>query len=255
MPAIGPTARWHNAWIGRLPMNCSRPVAVAALALTIAGLLSAGMLVADEVTPPEEAALTNAAAPAAGAAPGELIPLNLGARWVYQRTWQQRDGQPIERSEIVNEVRGVYLFDNAQWYHLGDFGWYFWVQPTSRGIVDALVYEDEESGALVKQSQRLYFKYPVEAATAYELKPLDKELEEPLKVLVTGVDTEVVVPAGKFKCLVYEFRSKGADEMLFLRYSIAPGVGIVKYEFFDEESGEREVAELKSYALSLPKTG
>lgn len=186
-------------------------------------------------------------APSPAVATVPLYPLALGNSWTYTTTIRDEDGTIGDTIEERNYVKGVVDFEDGRFYHVVEFDVAVWTRNTAEGMEEVGCVIDEETDELVIESRYPnYYKYPVAKGTTYELfSEVEEETAE--QITVTEVDVEVATPAGKFRCLCYEL-TEVESKSLVQRTWMSPGVGIVKFEVYDE--GKPHVTSiLKSFAL------
>lgn len=152
-----------------------------------------------------------------------LFPMALGSRWVYQVTDKQPGNEP-ETSESVATVRAVYLLGENVWYQLEEDDYSLWLQNAELGQYEAQIEFDEEAIAPRLKRKFLVLKANPKVGQKWTYRA-DLEFEEHSKVECLGVDHPVKVPAGEFRCVVYEIQDGDFTTTLYF----APGWGLVKF--------------------------
>ncbi|MCH7728299.1 MAG: hypothetical protein IH991_17740 [Planctomycetes bacterium] len=114
------------------------------------------------------------------------------------------------------------------WYCLDEFGIGVWARNSPDGHVKAYISFDDVASLLSVESTALLFKSSAKVGESWKLKPDDPDgIEQPnnQRIVVAKVDHPTKVPAGEFSCVVFEFDAAST------RFYVAPGIGIVKYEY------------------------
>lgn len=185
--------------------------------------------------------------------PGELMPLTVGNYWAYERS-RYYDGQVSEgltdsvKAEIVAETTVTYAeqaykvaLSNGFYaipYVPSDVNWLSWNGGNGLYLLGGVSSTD----TLVYKA--LHFKYPVQQGDSWQVSWLYYVLESGKFVIE---DTETITciainekfetPAGTFRCYVYHFQRRTADDVAaksdFYEY-YAPGVGLVGQEIKKE---------------------
>jgi len=161
----------------------------------------------------------------------DLIPLDLGNRWVYLKTTKDDNGTVIGHSEAQSRVVGVHHFSDEEWYCLDEFGFGVWTKNATEGHLEADVTFDKGTSLLAVDKTDLFFKYPAKVGDSWKLntgEPDGLESRDEQTIKVAKVDHPTIVPAGEFSCVVYELVEFGAAST---RFYVAPGTGIVKFEY------------------------
>lgn len=157
----------------------------------------------------------------------DLIPLDLGNRWVYLKTTKDEKGTVIDHSEAQSRVVGVHRFGGETWYCVDEFGLGIWTRNSADGQLKADVSFDASKLFSVNRTE-LYFKYPANVGDSWKLntgEPDGLEPQDEQTIKVVKVDHPTKVRAGEFSCVVYEHVEYGT------RFYMASGTGIVKYEY------------------------
>ncbi len=177
----------------------------------------------------------------------ELIPYSVGTIWTYQVEQRNEQGEVENTMTDTSRVAGEEFIEGQRWFMVEEFGYEFWVRIGDEGGLEAelLPDPDPESKGFVLQRKQLFFKYPAKKGETYPVG--DPDFKQQAKVVET--DLKVDVPAGSFQCMVYEIST---PEALVSRISLAPGIGIVKFEF-PSGYGESELPETRE--LITIKTG
>lgn len=165
----------------------------------------------------------------------QLIPLSVGNRWDYRTTFFTPEGKDYRVVRDKNYVQGFYDFPQGRLYCVNSFGYALWMRNTARGVEDTGVIAG--AGSLEAPIKvKVYFQYPTQAGNSYKSQ-FDEDGEPIERVDVVSTNAKVVVPAGTFECIHYRFIELETG-MATLNAYAAPGVGVVKYEDLDLETGK-----------------
>jgi hypothetical protein len=135
----------------------------------------------------------------------EIIPLELGNIWKYQYQTFDTSGAVLQNIVSQNTITGDTTIENNIWYYFSE---------------DALFFSNYEDGFHTynqyDSQNELVYKYPCNIGDKYS------------QWEITSIDTQITVPAGSFKCILYHFRlntnySYGNREVF-----IKPGLGRIK---------------------------
>ena len=176
-----------------------------------------------------------------------LFPFAIGTEWTYESTTREKNGRVLERKVDTSKVIGVHLFGDERWYSIDEFDTAIWSRNTSKGEEEAEITIDEETGLLKKETSFLFFKYPANKGDQWKTQDMSDEIpEQSMRLKDVGVKLEV--PAGTFECYLYELIEDGE---VVIKFHVAPGVGIVKFEMLPtyNNKGESVVHELKKYVV------
>ncbi len=217
-------------------------------------LSSVATVFAEEAEPAVAMSPAPAGVESAGVARMDLSqaiqPRNAAATWVYSSVYyldgtQHSNGATLEEVIEVKEVEGVTCYlvkltmdwrsimDRLSGVQLStedyDYCWEYFDENGSYNYSP----EPEAPHQLHDLSGfELTLPYPVETGHSYIAEEVD----------YTVVDTEaaVKVPAGEFKCTVYQMLFEDTDspeDSTRERYYMAPGVGLVRWEMDNKQSG------------------
>lgn len=138
----------------------------------------------------------------------EIIPLAVGHKWEYHSdiydtagniTWNFNSSDIIIGDSMIENTKWFYFDKNALYFSLLTDGYHYYNKYETDSLKNVLVY-----------------KYPCNLGDTYS----DYE--------VAKVDTQITVPAGTFKCIMYSLRKQTSSDFAYADYFIKPGVGIVK---------------------------
>ena len=178
--------------------------------------------------------------------PKSLFPLEIGTEWTYASYIEKE----VKDEKLKSKVVGKHLFGDQLWYCIDEFDYAIWVRNTSEGEEEAEVSIDEETQLLKVDRSFLFFKYPAMPGETWRTYEMEDGTWQ--RMQLKEVDVKLEVPAGKFECLLYELVEGGK---VIIRFHIAPGIGIVKFETTPaySESGKSEHEELTSYRIGNKK--
>ena len=173
---------------------------------------------------------------------GDLMPLAVGNYWEYESIILSRHRDTL-RQEVTAEVHvpigdTIYTAYAMNFVPLPpDFPSYYWLRRNGEeglylmgGIADTdtlFMYEVE-------------YKLPIRVGEVFEAPQIafsfsrhEFYISDALRITLVDDDREVVTPAGKFECYVYNFDLSAGDDVVerldyYMFYS--PGVGLVKLE-------------------------
>ncbi|NLO19982.1 MAG: hypothetical protein GX121_08945 [Ignavibacteria bacterium] len=161
----------------------------------------------------------------------ELLPTKVGNEWKYVAT---TGGIGTIRLGKVSELMKI---EEKDWFS-------FVIAPKTQKVirnaadgVHVLLYNDSTK----KEEDFLFYKYPVEEISEYEVNGN--------QVRLVATDKEVSVPAGTFSC--YYFNVMYSDSTRYEEY-FAPGIGLIKYVLYSDSAGFRKsitISELESYTI------
>lgn len=192
-----------------------------------------------------------------------LIPLALGNEWHYTITAQPGSGKSDTKRTAKSRINGLFVIDGKRWYYnvdelSGDVGDYAFFLRYEDGFIlesnltSGLIPGEPGAGDEVlttirlEQSVRRFAKYPAKVGDVFEPIPDPPPNQGGVTVRVTSVDEEVVVPAGTFRCVVYEVSDGESSKPEYTWYN-APGTGIVKGIQPGAEDGTKDVRELEKF--------
>jgi len=160
--------------------------------------------------------------------PSVIMPLQSGNQWIYKTISYTIDSTDTVFGKDTLAVSPDKFLNRNIWFKANE----------------AVDYANEASGLWekIRGDEHLYLKYPAVKGDEYYIIPAATT------VRILSTDTEITVPAGKFKTYAYEFYSRYP----YQNYLWAtPDVGIVMTEFIDRYIGHHiEKEELSSYHLN-----
>ena len=166
----------------------------------------------------------------------EVIPLKVGNEWTYEFK-VFRDGEIDSVSTITNRVTDSISIEGNTWFVMNEFDADFFLRNNEHGQLE---YTPNSLSIDGKNSQQLFFPYPVSIDTSFEVNYSTSTMFSNHSLV------EVGSPAGRFKC--YEYLLKDIeDEQHYVHYFVHPGIGIVKYE--NKTADYFETAELTAWNL------
>jgi len=171
-----------------------------------------------------------------------ISPLDIGNKWVYQRSNYEADGSVLIRDTITVFILGDTLIDNEQWFAWGvsEPAGEFFTNKT-----DGLWYRQKNVS-----TPGLAAKYPAEDGDTFTERHGDT-------VLVVSTNRIVTVPGGTFSC--YEYMqppslSGGLTVRFRYLHEYCPGVGLIRMEQFITPGSDPEYLryslELLSYSIA-----
>ena len=185
---------------------------------------------------------------------GDILPLNDGNQWIYELNVYDSTGKNIVLTSLDTMYIGAK--DSSGDYIIKSF---FATSPDIylRSNNDGISYSTlglapvlDSNGVQIPDSMEfkeiicLLFKYPKISSGLVYL------VQDPYSMKIESVNTSVVTKIGKFKCCVYKNYNHTKSDMKPSSkhyYYLSPGVGIVKYELY-EESNINKILK-KSYIL------
>lgn len=138
----------------------------------------------------------------------EIIPLAIGHKWDYHTNIYDTTGNIVWNFNSSDIVIGDSTIENTKWFYFDKNALYFSV------LSDGYHYYNKYETDSLKNI--LVYKYPCNLGDTYSYYE------------VTKVDTQITVPAGTFKCIMYSLRMQTSMDFAYLDFFIKPGVGIVK---------------------------
>jgi hypothetical protein len=170
-----------------------------------------------------------------------IVPMAEGNYWTYLRYYYNSS----KKNSIIEIDTIQFLFgekvklNNEVWYQWGlkDCGFNFIGRNKEDGFWN--ITHDKKTNFSI-DSAYLFFKYPTYIGDVW----YNKNHSDSMQTL--SVDEDVIVPAGKYKCIHYliEGKNNSKKDVYF-----TPGVGMIKYEFI----GSICVVE-KNNSKSIPDT-
>ena len=157
-----------------------------------------------------------------------LFPMPTGREWVYLK---KEDG--TEYLDTLTILRDSTINDQV-WSVTNDFyGITILMRTDTCGMwyLHELLFEP----ALVSV-------YPAPVGYTWHFTLSSMPPSSVFKVIVEAVDETVTTPAGTFSCYRYFEKEEDQDEEYTIRY-IAPGVGIIKEQYYDKMGGSEYVLE------------
>ena len=180
--------------------------------------------------------------------PGELVPLAVGNYWVYEYTYLEVIKDTI-RYEVTAEVE-VPIGDTSYTAYAANFvpfpeglEPYYWLR---RNGANGLYLMGGISDTDTLFVNNVEYKLPAAVGETFTSPRVSFSFDrfefyqsDTLSITLIDDDREVVTPAGKFECYVYNFQLDAGDDVevdfdYYLFYS--PGVGLVKQEERNERS-------------------
>lgn len=175
----------------------------------------------------------------------DLIPLEVGNWWIYRTTISDSNSNTISINYDTMKLEKLEIFENKIYFNISNFPL---IRADKWGYYANYKYK--------RFNQEIsYFKYPanlndeyfVDTNIIYNVK-LSNFGFALLYYKVTKLDTLILVPNGKFKCIVYEpfARYKNNDDSITDVYSflqtvyIKPGIGIVKFTYLNFDTLEKK---------------
>jgi len=172
-----------------------------------------------------------------GTGPEHVVPLAVGAAWVYRVTETDSTGQVLRVTGDTLTLLADTVMDGTVWYRATRTPT-LWA-PIGRGFIanraDGLwfVELDSDSVSLFGAAPHLYFRYPATVGDVYMPDPTVFRL--PLRVM--SVDEACEAPTVTLRCIRYDSGSGVSHDA---SYWVAPGVGLVAAEYpvfgFDVDS-------------------
>lgn len=160
----------------------------------------------------------------------EIIPLAVGNEWTYAGTLVINKDTTL-KMEIIGDT----LIKDEMWFIMND------------GFQNSLVKNDEKGLWISQKYELIEELYPI-ILQHYPVNVGDKFKADGETVIINSLNKEVEVPAGKFKCILYEINSEYDNIKIYA----TPGIGIIKMinkNLNEKESGREDFIELKSYKL------
>lgn len=154
-----------------------------------------------------------------------LIPFRLGAEWTYSIA---DSGQNPVLKDSVQTIHVIATAGNGAWFGvdvgtiLGTASGFVWFANTSNGV-----YESQNLLGLAY----LAWPYPVAAGDTV-VAPIGGQMR------IGGIDETVMVPAGTFHCILYEWTTPPISPIGWYRRTwFAPGIGLIKDVRITESNG------------------
>ena len=140
----------------------------------------------------------------------EYLPLSVGNSWTYDRVFLGEEGE--QTVQIVREEDGFYVDDRGNALAVDAHG--------------------------IRDPKRYLLRYPLESGREWTTIVSVSSMER-YKILDVGFRCEV--PAGTFTdCVRVEGRSRiDAEQWMVNQITFAPGVGMVRFEFFLDTANKR----------------
>ncbi|MBU0982599.1 MAG: hypothetical protein KKA42_01930 [candidate division Zixibacteria bacterium] len=158
-------------------------------------------------------------------APGTIVPLEVGNRWVYRVFTYPAGGDPIESTDSIVIVSKDTTGDETVYRtHVGE---------VMAERASGLWFARSESDSLT-----LLFEYPTFIGAGWPFGPAFEWY-----VTVVGTRTPVQVPTGNYNCYVYVRSEAVAVPREWEKFYVVPDVGIVQYQKLD--STQTEILELR----------
>lgn len=173
---------------------------------------------------------------------GELFPLAMGNYWIYETTYLDVLKDTI-RYEVTGEVQ-VRVGDTSYTAYAANFlpfppdlEPYYWLQRNGK---QGLYIMGGISSTDTLFMNNVHYKLPSEIGEtiqtpqlAFSQNRLEFYISDTLSITLIDDDREIVTPAGRFECYVYNFDLSMGDDVeerfdYYLFYSL--GVGLVKQE-------------------------
>lgn len=156
-----------------------------------------------------------------------IIPLKFGNYWLYEIEFFNTNDSVPEYSEIETYIIGDTIIDNTKYFMtLQQKNNYSFNRNNKNGY-----YYYSFDG--IKDNDYLFYKYPCEVGDSWDL-PIFPEEEFDSKIIsVKSINSEIIVPFGKFNCINYELvtidRFVSYDSIVTLvNYYFTPGIGKIK---------------------------
>ena len=181
---------------------------------------------------------------------GDIIPLAEGNQWIYEVTKYDSTGKNVVSTRLDTMLIGVK--DSSGLYHVkGIFGSspLVYLSNSKNGLKYStltVIPQIDSNGKPIDKFgliEKLLFKYPqISKGLVYNVDELNA-------IKVENVNTRVKTSIGNFRCCVYKYYTiKGGLNFSTKIYTyLSPGVGIIKYEIFDESNIKKILKE--SYIL------
>ncbi len=138
----------------------------------------------------------------------QIVPLDIGHKWEYHNIIYDSSGSILSDFNTSSTIIDDTTIESTKWFYFDKNAVYF--STFSDGYH---TYDKYEVDSL---KNTLVYKYPCNAGDIYS------------KYLVSKVDTQITVPAGSFKCILYSVRLKTQMEFEYRDIFVKPGVGVVK---------------------------
>lgn len=145
-----------------------------------------------------------------GPAVAQYLPLKVGNTWTYQRSFLGEQGE--EQVEIVRTDGDFFVDNRGNALKVDAFG--------------------------VRDPKRYLLRAPLSSGNAWTVVVSSSSMER-YQILDVGFTCEV--PAGRFdECVRVEAKSRiDQEKTLINEITFAPGVGMVRFDFFLEKRGDR----------------
>ena len=146
----------------------------------------------------------------------QIVPLNIGHKWEYHNIIYDTSGNIFSEFNTSNTIMADTTIENTKWFYFDKNAVYFSIFSDGYHTFDK--YE------LDSLKNSLVYKYPCNPGDTYS------------EYLVSKVDTQITVPAGSFKCILYSIRLQTQMEFDYRDIFVKPGIGLVKsvtYSFVD----------------------
>lgn len=160
-----------------------------------------------------------------------IMPLVLGNTWIYQGESVETDRTTTPEEASQDAIRGMYQSEQGLFVYLESTDFGLWIQNTPQGNRDVEIVSDEETSRLTMIGKpTMYYRFPAEPGTTYDLVYGDAEEGGAYSAMtLVDVGVEVTVPAGTFDCVKYESHVKETGELERIEY-VSPGTGLIRTE-------------------------
>lgn len=147
-----------------------------------------------------------------------LIPFKLNNSWEYEHLIYDSSGNVFADTTITQVIKDTTIF-NIHFYKYDNSVIHYTTKEDGIWMYFILDTGNEE--------HCLYFKYPCKTGDTYPF-TLGRP---PAIVSILSTNQNIQVEAGTFSCILYHFEF---DSLGYTNFYIAPGIGIIKNEVFEQ---------------------